>query len=524
MADISKITLPSNVTYDVKDTTARSGLANKQDKITAITAQTTQAVYPIKIDSQGHITAYGSAVTIPAAVTESTVSGWGFTKNAGTITGIKMNGASKGTSGVVDLGTVITSHQDISGKVNKSGDTMTGQLKTSFKQSVAMGSFGSSSSTIPDLCEELRYSSGCCGSVSIGTAYTKDGITIATGWYNFLWVPHRSGGVNGAATGDNCDYGSLYLSGMTVSGFYMIRYSSKAISELRNIYKDTTYGANRGISNVSGNFGHSNTAITAQTTQAVYPIKIDAYGHITGYGSAVTIPAAVAVKGNSESTYRTGNVNLTAANIGAAASSHAHGDITSGGDITATATIASGDRLVINDESASKITNSSITFGTSTTTFLRNNGTWGTVDSGTSVYDGYGYAPSKYESLYLDTIASGTGTGVDMKPTIDLLWTNSAPTAAFAAQTISMNLASYRWFIVETKYTPSVDTRQYSVAFKGEETVVTNNQARNQTRHFTFTDSGVTVGAGLSHTTYNSTNGDSTQNTYILPIKIFGVK
>ena len=38
----------------------------------------------------------------------------GFTSNAGTITGIKMNGASKGTSGVVDLGTVITSHQDIS--------------------------------------------------------------------------------------------------------------------------------------------------------------------------------------------------------------------------------------------------------------------------------------------------------------------------------------------------------------------------------------------------------------------------
>jgi len=37
----------------------------------------------------------------------------GYTSNVGTITGIKMNGASKGTSGVVDLGTVIT---DISGK------------------------------------------------------------------------------------------------------------------------------------------------------------------------------------------------------------------------------------------------------------------------------------------------------------------------------------------------------------------------------------------------------------------------
>lgn len=68
-----------------------------------------------------------------------------------------------------------------------------------------------------------------------------------------------------------------------------------------------------------------------------------------------------------------------------AAGSHAHGNITSGGDITATATIASGDRLVINDESASKLINSSITFGTSTTQFLANNGTWQTPASGSSV-------------------------------------------------------------------------------------------------------------------------------------------
>ena len=50
--------------------------------------------------------------TIPAAVTESTVSGWGFTKNSGTITGITMNGSSKGTSGTVNLGTVVTAETD----------------------------------------------------------------------------------------------------------------------------------------------------------------------------------------------------------------------------------------------------------------------------------------------------------------------------------------------------------------------------------------------------------------------------
>lgn len=53
--------------------------------------------------------------TIPDAVTESTVSRWGFTKNTGTVTGVKVNGSTKNpSSGIVDLGTVITAHQDTS--------------------------------------------------------------------------------------------------------------------------------------------------------------------------------------------------------------------------------------------------------------------------------------------------------------------------------------------------------------------------------------------------------------------------
>lgn len=70
--------------------------------------------------------------------------------------------------------------------------------------------------------------------------------------------------------------------------------------------------------------------------------------------------------------------NCTFSSSEFAAANHDHGNITNGGDITATATIANGDRLVINDESASKVTNSSITFGSSTTTFLANDGTWQT--------------------------------------------------------------------------------------------------------------------------------------------------
>ena len=49
----------------------------------------------------------------------------GYTTNTGTITGIKMNGALKGTSGIVDLGTVITEHQDVSDKESKDNKVTT---------------------------------------------------------------------------------------------------------------------------------------------------------------------------------------------------------------------------------------------------------------------------------------------------------------------------------------------------------------------------------------------------------------
>ena len=48
--------------------------------------------------------------------------------------------------------------------------------------------------------------------------------------------------------------------------------------------------AGTGLSKSGTTLNHKNS-VTAQTTQAVYPIKIDAQGHISAYGSAVTIPS-----------------------------------------------------------------------------------------------------------------------------------------------------------------------------------------------------------------------------------------
>jgi hypothetical protein len=66
--------------------------------------------------------------------------------------------------------------------------------------------------------------------------------------------------------------------------------------------------------------------------------------------------------------------------------SHVHGDITNAGAITSTViTPATGDAIILSDTSASDALKRGISIGTSTTTFLRNDGTWGTpVDTNTT--------------------------------------------------------------------------------------------------------------------------------------------
>lgn len=133
-----------------------------------------------------------------------------------------------------------TARQTAEHALPKTGGTMSGQILTSFKHSVAIGSYQPDANTIPDLVQELRYSSGCMGSTNITTAYNS----IPTGWYNFIYIPHRSGGVNGAAHDDNCDYGSLILIGMTETNqAWIVEFQVGSIASYFSIRNtDTTYG------------------------------------------------------------------------------------------------------------------------------------------------------------------------------------------------------------------------------------------------------------------------------------------
>lgn len=109
--------------------------------------------------------------------------------------------------------------------------------------------------------------------------------------------------------------------------------------------------------------------------------------------------------------------------------SHSHGNITNDGDITATApTIANGDQLVINDASASKITNGPTFDGSTTTQALSKKGTWETFVTGSSltadtIIVGDGNSTISSSTKYITTTAPNSESTDDSVPTSAAVWT-----------------------------------------------------------------------------------------------------
>ena len=86
----------------------------------ATAAQGTKADNAVPNTRKVNNKALSSDITLGAADVGVTETAFPGLKKTGTVTGVKMNGTTKNpSSGVVDLGTVLTSHQDISGKLDK---------------------------------------------------------------------------------------------------------------------------------------------------------------------------------------------------------------------------------------------------------------------------------------------------------------------------------------------------------------------------------------------------------------------
>lgn len=115
----------------------KQGTISDLDTIRSGASKGATAVQPdaisdfITIDDVANVAKTGSyndlqdKPTIPTAVTESTVSGWGFTKNTGTITGVSANGTSVATSGVANIPAATTSKYGVTKLSSATNSTST---------------------------------------------------------------------------------------------------------------------------------------------------------------------------------------------------------------------------------------------------------------------------------------------------------------------------------------------------------------------------------------------------------------
>lgn len=285
----------------------------------SVTAKTTQALYPITYDAQGHITGSGSAVTIPTVPTnvsaftndagyltdytetDPTVPSWAkasskpsynFSEIGSTPTTISGYGITdaKIASGVITLGsntiTPLTSSSTLSAaKLSgaiPSAVTATTQASTDNSTKIATTAYVTTA--IANLPEPMLFK----GSVGTGGTITSLPTAAASNeGFTYKVITALSTPVV-AKVGDTViSNGSEWVvipSGDEPSGTV----TSVGVSNATN--GGLTISGSPITSSGTVTIGHSNVLTSAQTTQAVYPIKIDKNGHISAYGSAITIP------------------------------------------------------------------------------------------------------------------------------------------------------------------------------------------------------------------------------------------
>lgn len=261
--------VPANAKFTDTTYSAGTGLSlsgttfNHSNSISASTVGTssatsgsTLAVPYVTYDAQGHITATGTHT--------HTVSG--FLTSSSTLDASKLSGAipsavTATTQASTDNSTKIATTAYVTTAIANLPEPMV------FKGSVGTGG------TITSLPTAAVANEGHTYKVitALSSPSAKVGDTVISNGSEWIVIPsgdEPSGTVTSVGV-SNATNGGLTVSGSPVT-------SSGTIT-----------------------IGHSNVLSSAQTTQAVYPIKIDKNGHISAYGSAVTIPTVPSATGSS---------------------------------------------------------------------------------------------------------------------------------------------------------------------------------------------------------------------------------
>ena len=137
IANLQSTSITSTNTGITSTGSIGSGLSITLNPATAGTLGGIKVGQNLTIDETGLLNAIDTTYSVASASTNGLMSSADFNKlagiasgataNVGTVTGIQMNGiVQEPSSGIVDLGTIITSHQDISTKANLNSPTFSG--------------------------------------------------------------------------------------------------------------------------------------------------------------------------------------------------------------------------------------------------------------------------------------------------------------------------------------------------------------------------------------------------------------
>ena len=216
------------------------------------------------------------------AVSESTVSGWGFTKNTGTY--------SKPSTGIpkTDLASAV--------------QTSLGKADSALQSHQTIKQDGITGATVN------RF--GTCGTAAATAAKT---VSITTGTFSLeagARVSVKFTYANTAGT-PTLNVNSTGAKNIYSKGSQITTGSNKSLlaGTVDFIYDGTQW-------HLIGNYIDTNTTYSAATQSANGLMSSTDKTKLDGIATGAQVNSIIGVKGNSESSYRTGNVNITPANIG----------------------------------------------------------------------------------------------------------------------------------------------------------------------------------------------------------------
>lgn len=331
---------------------------------TLASAQTTSGLYPIKIDKNGHITEYGTAVGKVSTTADGLIPAFSSANQSSTAVGsnnyvwdatqakyAKLPATAFSDTTYTDgtAGYTLKAKQDGSGNVitttyaplaspaltgtptaptATAGDNSTQIATTAFVTSAisgitgamvfkgTIGTGGTAGATLPTTGVKVgdTYKVASAGTYASQAAKVGDLFIATATTPTWAYVPSGDdAAVTSITAGTGLTGGTITTTGtiaLDTSGVTAGTYQGITVDSYGRVTSasDMGYTTNTGTVTsvgitdgggltISGSpittsgsitVGHTNS-VTAQTTQAVYPIKIDANGHISAYGTAVTI-------------------------------------------------------------------------------------------------------------------------------------------------------------------------------------------------------------------------------------------